>query len=157
MLEMWNSAHVELCRVFIKNKNKKRPSTAWSPVLTLREHIYCDTTGPLTHRSATITQPLCSCVERERARRAHACRTVLYRSCLGGCNKNREKNTTPSQTDTPGLCTQVAGPLRPAVHRWQIFYLAAAAGSSSSWIMQPWAPVTSSRLTLHLVCALKYR
>lgn len=109
-----------------------------------------------SHRSTTGPSRTPTCKKKARC---CVCHTLPYRSYLRGCDEDTERTDTHLHSHTrihrwQGMCGVL---LCPAIHCQQIFYLAAAAGSSSPWIMQQWAPVTSSRPTLHLVCGLKYR
>lgn len=119
-----------------------------------------DTTGALMDRSVTITQPQCT-EECECARSVYTSVYVIHVRIDHTSGAHREKKQKKPNRNTPAFTHKWQGRysvlLCPAIHRWQIFYLAAAASGSFSWIMQPRAPVTSSRPTLHLVCGLKYR
>lgn len=117
-----------------------------------------DTTGALMDRSVTVTQPQCT----EECECAWSVYTSVYviHACIdltsGAHRKKIPQTETHLHLHTSGR-GRYSVLLCPAIHRWQIFYLAAAASGSFLWIMQLRAPVTSSRPTLHLVCGLKYR
>lgn len=116
--------------------------------------------GEIYHHHSLRRTEECECIKFVRFCVCHTHTPVLI--LPQGCAMKTQKNTNPPQTDThlhlhTGGRGRYTVLLCPAIHCWKIFYLAAAASSSSSWIMQLWAHVTSSRPTLHLVCGLKYR
>lgn len=130
------------------------------PVLPLREHIYCDTTGSLTCSTATITQPPCNSVEEEECTPLCLSYSPVLILPQGLQEKHRKKhNLTPNRHTC--ISTQVAGQERcaaPSCHPPPADLLFSCC--SRRLLLMNYAaagPVTSSRLTLHLVCGLKYR